>query len=195
MKKAKEDGKSNMNSRFFGASIGIITAVPVALSATMLSTVVSPTNDFTKTVSAITTGLTGGQAKDTDKEIKEAVKIADAATALGDPDVIEGLKAAFGAGSSLSTTTPLTSSDQVFKDLQKLLKLKLVTNSLDSLLKTANVDTSKVAFKPIPTKHVFATPVVTTQKDKDRITEALTSKFSTYHKDDIEKYLVAIGLF
>ena len=202
MKKAKEDGNSNFASRFIGGSVGIITALPIALSATVLSTALSPTNKFTNAVSDVYGGLTVGQAKDGDKEIRETIDLADALQNVNDPAVESALKAAFGDASSTGTITPVPVDAPAFKTLKTILNSKLVANSLPSILKMVNAPT--VAGGKVPTfsgtgtdvaPTVVAEPLVKDAAQKDKIANALKGQFPNSGPDDIKAFLTSINVF
>ena len=193
MKKAKAAGNSNANSRFFGASIGVITALPIALSATVLSTVVSPTNGFTKFTSDITAGLTGNQAKNADEEMKEVVKLADAMQNVGDQEVIDALAAAFGDASKVGAS-PLSPTDSTFKTLKSILDSKIVARSMPTIMDMFDIDKTKVDFTVTP-KPLFTVPVVTDPAQKSRLLKAVQTQFSTSNPDNIKTFLEALKVF
>ena len=177
-----------------GASIGVITALPIALSATMMSTAVSPETDFNKFAGKLTTGITFGQAKNTNEEIKEVVTLVDIAKNADDSDFQAALKTAFGDAQVTGQITPLKADTKAFKTLENVLNSKIVAHSLKTLLDTLGVPKT-VDFTKVPQTKAFEKPLVTDKIKQDRLIVALGNTYPNQSTDKIRVFLSAIGVF
>ena len=205
IKKAKADGTSNFNSRFFGATIGVITALPIALSATMLSTVVSPTNKFTNFTSDVYGGLTAGQAKDSDENIRETIDLADTIDKMNNDeqlqkDVSAALMSAFIPDGSKGIKT-IPSESAMYKHLTRILNSPIVANSMSAVMGPLGLDEKKFKLDELAkiNKKLFAEPVVTNKDQQKRLVKAITKQFSETQgaaaEAKVEAFLTKINVF
>ena len=203
MKDNKQAQLSNMGVRFVGAGVGVVTAFPIAVFATTVSSVASPDDEFNKVADFMTSGMSFTKFKgsaDAIDTIRDSIAMMEAQEGLtvlgqafgGNPDGMHA-KDVESLNAKHDTIQKAMNNPQLLKTIPDLAK-SIMPPPTTRVSLSIPAEADKLA-KAVKAKLGNFKPYKVSPEAKKILIEKVLKEYITGDNAAIQKFMVNSGLF